>query len=72
MSSEDLTENLTQVGTRAKQAWVVMHNKINRNVLYVASETPFIFKPAAEAGCFEELQEARHDAAGNVDATKGA
>lgn len=46
--SEDLPENLTQMGTRTQQAVVIMHDKINRNILHVASEASFIFKPTAE------------------------
>ena len=66
-----MTENLTQVGTRPQQAWVIMHDQINRNVLHVASEAPFILKPAAEAGGFKELQEARHNAARDINAPEG-
>jgi hypothetical protein len=49
-----------------------MHDQINRNVLHVASEAPFIFKPAAEARGFKEVEEARHDPARDIDPTEGA
>ena len=61
--SEDLAKYLTQMRPGAKQARIVVDNQVNRNVLHVASEAPFILKPAAEAGGFKELQETRHNAA---------
>ena len=71
-ASEDLTENLTQMGPGTQQSWIVMHDQINRNVLHVASEAPFIFKPAAEARGFKEVEEARYDPARDRDRTRGA
>ena len=48
-----------------------MHDQVNRNILNISFETAFVFKTAAEAGGFKELQEARHDAPGDLHAAKG-
>ena len=69
--SEDLTENLAQMRARAEQTRVIVHNQVNRNVLNVASETSFIFKPATETGRFKEVEEARDDPARDINAAEG-
>ncbi len=51
---------------RAQQAWVIMHNQVNRDILNISFKTAFVFKTAAETRGFKELQEARHDAAGDI------
>src|SRR5690606_38250033 len=55
-----------------QQAWIIMNNQVNRDVLYVTSETSFIFEPAAETRRFKEVEEARHNAPRDIDATEGA
>ena len=55
-----------------EQAGVIVNNQIHRNILNVGLKATFIFKTATEPRGLEELQEARHDTTGNVDAAKGA
>ena len=47
-----------------------MHDQVNRDILDIGFKTAFVLKTAAEAGGFKELQEARHDAASDIDAAK--
>lgn len=70
MRLQHLTQRLTQMRAGAQQAWVVMHDQVNRDILDIGFKTAFVLKTAAEAGGFKELQEARHDAAGDIDAAK--
>ncbi len=56
----------------AQQARIVVNNQIHRDRVYIVFETTFVFEPAAEAGRFKELKEARHNATRNVHAAESA
>jgi hypothetical protein len=40
-----------------------VNDQENRDILHVRFEAPFVFKAAAEAGRFKELEKTRHNAA---------
>lgn len=70
--SDFATQRLAQMRARAQQARLVVRNHINRDAGNIVSEAAFIFKRRTETRRLKELQEAWHDAAGNIDTTKGA
>ncbi|CSR78664.1 Uncharacterised protein [Shigella sonnei] len=49
-----------------------MDDEIHRNIMDIFFKAPFIFKCGTETRGFEELKEARHDTASNINPTKGS
>ena len=69
---QNMAQRLAQMRTGTKQARVIMHDQIYRNILYVGFKTPLIFKTTTETRSFKEVEEARYDAASDVHTAKRA
>ena len=69
---EYIPKRLAQMRAGAEQAWVIMNDELDRNILHVGFKAPFIFKPAAETRRLKELKETRDNAARDVHAAECA
>lgn len=58
--------------TGTEKTRIVMDDEIHRNIMDIFFKASFIFKCGTETRGFEELKEARHDTASNINPTKGS
>lgn len=69
---KDLPQRLAQMRAGPQQSRLIVDDQVDRDVFNVIPEAPFIFKPTAETGGSEELKEARHDAACDINPAEAA